>query len=742
MKIKKASASFGKLNGDTLELSEGLNIIKAPNESGKSTWCAFIRTMLFGLNTADRDKAGYLSDKTRYRPWNDKPMEGSMDIIHNGKNITISRTSLGRAPMKGFSAVITGTDIDMPELNGENAGMVLTGVTKPVFERTAFIRQSGMAVTQTGELEKRISSIVSSGDETVSYTEADNRLRSWARRRKSRTNTGTIPTLQLKIKEKLDTLESIRSSSEESARLRDELQSLQTEKQLLEEELKAYDSIEKLEDVRQFHLLKADVESKERDMLALKYELTTQFASTDEDLLNELRADLTALDSFNTIADDALENTNRKKDSLEDARCKSKSHIFRNVTASEADDICDEAELLEKDSVKSRKNAKILTIVFVTLAVITAAAGFFLSSPINLVLWLAAVILIVLTVCINTGAGKTEKKLFTVFDTYNVHSAAELRQEVTAYTELKSAEDRAEADLAAAEDGYGAALRARDEHLAGLMENARKVYADINSYDEIPAVLNKISELKDKHSRACTAFAAAKAVLKAKESSVDLSPIAAAALTPRYDKNGTKTALNNTISRIETVNAAYNMTLGRMRVLGDPMVLESEIRTLKAELDEQTAQYDALTLACEALREADTEIHTRFAPVLAKTAGTIFNRITDGKYDMLAFDKTLDAAAQAKGDTVSKNILYLSEGTADQIYLSLRLAVCELALREGEPCPIILDDAFASFDDARLGIALDYLRELSETRQVLIFSCHQREAAYFENDPKVNIISL
>ena len=44
MTINKLTASFGKLEGESLELNEGLNVICAPNESGKSTWCAFGET--------------------------------------------------------------------------------------------------------------------------------------------------------------------------------------------------------------------------------------------------------------------------------------------------------------------------------------------------------------------------------------------------------------------------------------------------------------------------------------------------------------------------------------------------------------------------------------------------------------------------------------------------------------------------------------------------------------------------
>ena len=69
MKIYRMAASFGKLSNAKIELGENLNIVQAPNEAGKSTWCAFIRTMLYGINTSDRDKTGYISDKNRYQPF-------------------------------------------------------------------------------------------------------------------------------------------------------------------------------------------------------------------------------------------------------------------------------------------------------------------------------------------------------------------------------------------------------------------------------------------------------------------------------------------------------------------------------------------------------------------------------------------------------------------------------------------------------------------------------------------------
>ena len=199
MKINKLTASFGKLENESLSLHDGLNVIYAPNESGKSTWCAFIRAMLYGVDSAERAKAGYLPDKQRYAPWSGAPMEGSMDLTADRCDITITRsTKTKSAPMREFSATYTGSGVPVKGMTGANAGELLTGVSRDVFRRSAFIAQGTVAVTGSPELEKRISAIVSTGEEQTSYSEADERLRQWLRGRRFNRR-GMLPELEAKI---------------------------------------------------------------------------------------------------------------------------------------------------------------------------------------------------------------------------------------------------------------------------------------------------------------------------------------------------------------------------------------------------------------------------------------------------------------------------------------------------------------------------------------------------------------
>lgn len=98
--------------------------------------------------------------------------------------------------MSQFQAVYTGTEETVPGLTADSAGEILTGVGRDVFERSAFVGQSAMAVTGSAELERRIYAIVSSGQEDVSFSETERRLRDWKNRRQSNQKNGLIPRLE------------------------------------------------------------------------------------------------------------------------------------------------------------------------------------------------------------------------------------------------------------------------------------------------------------------------------------------------------------------------------------------------------------------------------------------------------------------------------------------------------------------------------------------------------------------
>ena len=128
-----------------------------------------------------------------------------------------------------------------------------------------------------------------------------------------------------------------------------------------------------------------------------------------------------------------------------------------------------------------------------------------------------------------------------------------------------------------------------------------------------------------------------------------------------------------------------------------------------------------------------------WTPWPGKRAAEIFDGLTGGAYGGVVLDRTLRVAAEPAGTGVPRDVGYLSAGAADQLYLAVRLAVCGLVLPAENAAPIVLDDALSSFDGARCAAALDYLRKEAEKRQILLFTCHSREADFFQDDPAVSI---
>ena len=224
MDILHLTGTFGRLDHSELSLSPGLNVLYAPNETGKSTWGAFIRTMLYGLSTRER---GPLADKNRYAPWTGAPMQGRMDLTTHGDACTLLReTRRAASPLGEFSCTYTGTGTPVPGITGQNAGEVLLGVPREVFERSAFIGQNALAVDQDAELERRIAALITTGEEDTSYTESYDRLKKQLNRRKHN-KTGLIPALERETDQLRAALAELDALNDQAQQSRRELDALE-----------------------------------------------------------------------------------------------------------------------------------------------------------------------------------------------------------------------------------------------------------------------------------------------------------------------------------------------------------------------------------------------------------------------------------------------------------------------------------------------------------------------------------
>ncbi|MBQ8851380.1 MAG: hypothetical protein IJZ66_02930, partial [Oscillibacter sp.] len=194
--------------------------------------------------------------------------------------------------------------------------------------------------------------------------------------------------------------------------------------------------------------------------------------------------------------------------------------------------------------------------------------------------------------------------------------------------------------------------------------------------------------------------------------------------TPARTPEETRQALTTVTTRLEQVNEALNQALGQQRAMGDSAALAAREEELASALSRRQQEYQALTIAMDTLHQANTQLQERFSPALNRLAGQYLARLTGGRYSAVSLSRELEGSAVRTGDILPHSSLSLSRGTVDQLYLAVRLAVCQLCLPERPP--ILLDDALAAFDDERLQQALALLQELAAEQQILLFSCHKR----------------
>ncbi len=152
--------------------------------------------------------------------------------------------------------------------------------------------------------------------------------------------------------------------------------------------------------------------------------------------------------------------------------------------------------------------------------------------------------------------------------------------------------------------------------------------------------------------------------------------------------------------------------------------VEEELEIAEQDLNELNKRSESIELAKKLLEKAYEKMKTNITPKFTKNLSLNLEKFSDGKYKKVIVNDEKGLMVELlNGDYVPAE--RLSVGTIDQLYLALRLSMVE-ELTE-ETLPIILDEAFAYFDEERLKNVLKYISENYKNRQIIIMTCTNRE---------------
>lgn len=721
MKILKMRATFGKLQSAELALGEGLNVIEAPNEGGKSTWSAFLRAMLYGINTKERDRQGYLAEKNRYQPWSGAAMEGSVELLWQGRSVTLRRGPKGSTPFGRFEAVYTGTAELVPGLTGDNAGETLTGVPREVFERSAFVGQGGAAIDGAPALEARIAALASSGEEDVSYSQVERRLRDWLNRRKHN-KTGLIPRLEEELAGVEETLARQSKAFRLAQEARRELERLQAEHRLLESERDAHLSRAMAQRRARWEAAQAALAEAQAQVDGLEAERTRHGAPPDRDTLKRAQEELNAL---NTL------HANRKlaESQLEEARAAEAAGSRPKTAGLYAGGIlllavgavgliatlCGTLPLPLGGSLPA-----VLTTAGVSAALAIGGAALLIAAG----LWKR-----------RFAAGAAE-----LLARYGAERPEDILGRASAYREACVVAAEAAKKREAVEQALAGHIARDEETRRRLLELVHPFAPTVTDTFGVSAALSRALNLDERLSTARVKLEGARTLADSLPRPEEVS--GGTDVEPRFDPAETAARLSAAEGELSRLRSGLAMAQGELNTLGDREALQTRREAIQEELDRRRAEYDALGAALAALERAHSGLQARFSPALNRRAGELLAELTGGKYDKVALTQQFEALAEERDGLQPRRALTLSQGTADQLYLAVRLAVCELVLPAEEPCPLVLDDALANFDDGRCALALEALARLGEERQILLFTCHSREARLAEGREGAAVLRL
>lgn len=739
------TAAFGRLNRQEITLREGLNILEAPNETGKSTWCAFLTAMLYGINSRERDRAGHLAEKNRYAPWNGNPMEGKMDFRDDGgRELTlIRRTRLVSSPMGDFRAVYAGTGDDAAGLSGQHCGETLLGVPREVFERSAFIRQAGLGITQDAELERRIVSLVTTGDESTSYTEAAGTLKHQLNRRRHN-KTGDLPVLEAERAEILQCLEEMQIKQSSLTQATAQVSVLRAQEQDLMRRLENARRRQAAQKQDTLHAADTAARQTEESARQLRERAETERIPENE-TIGRLRGAIVNLETVRKALVKAREqrDTAQKEFLLAEAAVQESPFVGKT-----AEDAHREAQtppeihipawpyllpivlgvpaallLVRPWSLPDSRKGLFIVLFFAVLA----AAVFCCRS------WKRAAIRRAQSAALVKRFGTADPtQISTLADTYLMLSNS-FEQKRAFYESAK-----------ASADGLYASLSSNEQAILLEVRRFAPSAFDISTADRL---LRECAVRRKELANAETAAREARIRYETLSQQIPAEDVLSDEDSDLQEQeNADPQQLSEALQslRAELAQAASraDRLSGSIAAVGDSAVLTAQADEVGEKIAVLEQEYASIAVAMEALETANTALQNRFSPALGRRAAEFFSQLTENRWSGVILDRALNLAAEPQDDPIYRDSQYLSVGTLDQLYLAVRLAICELVLPEDRGVPIILDDALANFDDARCAAALKILRREAEKRQILLFTCHSREGAFFRGDPSVSVQRL
>lgn len=665
--IEKLSLiKFGKFRDFEIDVNKGMNVICGMNEAGKSTVNLFIKAMLYGM--ASRKKAGEtVKERERAIPWGEKNAEGMLTVNNNGVILEIRR-KFGKTAAGDKTEVCYAESGEKAEdFKSASVGEWLFKIPCEIFEKTLWISQNGVFMGgRDDELVKRVSNLEESGDEAVSAKKALERIAALKKQIKAadkRNNDGRLDELNKRLeecrRERYDLSTRIAAQKNErdkSKQLSAELGEIEKNITIAENDYKKSLDYEKMTSARKIHRQIGECD----DKLAQIYD-------------NEEYKKGVGLSETVVLS---AQKTREKIDLLE-------KELYNDFSD---DDVYD----CDKEKMKHIVVSAVGAALFVFGAVTDLIIAFVLKE--KLILCIMLMITLLGFFCASIG----------------IKNAIRCNNLKSDYRKKKIIEEEKKKKI---NDEIGALTEELNTVLKKFgAENAEDLRSIYNAMQGFEARINGLTEIKN-----------------GLMSNFDAESFSEIDKDENYEYNKTSEEIAenlkllrkrhiDVVSELRGIESKMAYVVREYRIPAD---IDTEINSIKLEIEECNKEAEAVSLAESVIKSASEKWKSMIAPEVNSCVNSIMRRLTEDTYSDVRVSDEFKIRVVSGNEPADAEML--SRGTYEQLYFALRMA---LSVKIGKDKPLFLDDILTTYDDKRAEVAIRCLNDYADERQVFLFTCH------------------
>ena len=706
--------NFGKFSNFKYDFDDSYNVFFQNNQWGKTTLSVFIKAMLFGLNTTSSTDINK-NDRKKYYPWNNLRCGGNLIIEVNDKQYRIERVFAKKAKDDECKVYDLSTNKISSEYD-ENIGEQLFGVNADSFERSVFIPQKELEGLFNADISNKLSDLIGGSNDNSSFTKAAKKLDEKIKEIKKQGNKGLLAIEKEKLSSLEEEIESIKeninsvSIIEGKIKETDEkIENVKKEKEDISKDLNSYYKIiakqEQRKTVEKYNQDIKDLTEKvnEYEKFINNYSKETQKQVKDaiiekENLLNKKALmDPKGLDTdkySKFIENGSLDNeylSNMKNRCVEKDKNKV-FYVFRYYVI-----------------------PIILVALMATLIILTFAVDSFKESNIGLILSSICLIgMVTSTRDYNKNGKKDEEYLATLkkygFSKFDLVSVNELLSLNNSYNEAikdnennKSKQQEIINKISELDGKIADYLNKFDYSGDNLLDKIDYIQQTYWLYEKEKETLENNIVRKNNYIKE-TGFDENEAIEEISDESIKIKM---QDVDNRLDLL-TKEKVSLISKKEYLINEADTLDLKEKQ---KEEVLEN-INDLSYKLKVLTTTYDIL-------KKSQENLQTKYLKPMKDGLEKYLSKLDKNKE--FAIDIDFNVSFIENGE--AKSLSYYSYGYRQLTSLCMRLALIDCLFEKQDPF-IILDDPFVNFDDAKINVALDFIKEISKEKQIIYFTCH------------------